>query len=95
MARVAQHTQGCDCLQVGTWEVHLVGSAVPLAGPRAAAQVGQGHFFLNLCCHLPILQQSTACEGSTNSFSILPGHTVEVILGLSPSWGSDAPRTPA
>lgn len=75
--------------------MHLVSSAVALAGPRAAAQVGQGHFFLNLCCHLPILQQSTTCKGSTNSFNILLGHTVKVILGLNPSWGSDTPSTPA
>lgn len=82
--RVAQHTQGCDCLQVGTWKVHLVSSTVPLAGPRAAAQVGQGHFFLDLCCHLPILQQSTTWRQSTNGFSILPGCTENVKLGISP-----------
>lgn len=66
--------------------MHLVGSAVPLAGPGAAAQVGQGHFFLDLCCHLPVLQQSTTCKGSVNGFSIPPGCAENVTLRIGPFW---------
>lgn len=89
--RVAQHTQGSDCLQVGMGEVHLVSGAVPLAGPRAAAQVGQGHLLLDLRRRLPILQQSTTCKGCTRGFNILSDCPGNIALGTSPFQTPQAP----